>query len=79
MQTRAFKIIKDYQTDLTFQGSKVMSMTIRFMLFNQRTIELLRPFWRVSNRGWKFRNLQPAPEQLQVLDYRGLREMNRGS
>ena len=79
MQTRAFKIIKDYQTDLTFQDSKAMSMTIRFMLFNQGTLERLRPFWRVSNRGWKFRNLQPALEQLQVLDYCGLRKMNRGS
>ena len=44
MQTRAFKIIKDYQIDLTFQGSKTMSMTIRFMLFNQGTLETLRPF-----------------------------------
>lgn len=79
MQTRAFKIIKDYQTDLTFQGSKAMSMTIRFMLFNQGTLEPLRPFWRVSNRGRKFRNLQPTPEQRRVLDYRGLRRMNRGS
>ena len=79
MQTRAFKIIKDNQTDLTFQGSKAMSMTIRFMLFNQGTLEPLWQFWRVSNRGWKFRNLQPAPEQLQVLDYCGLRKMNRGS
>ena len=79
MQTRAFKIIKDNQTDLTFQGLKAMSMTIRLRVFNQGTPEPLRPFWRVSNRGWKFRNLQPAPEQLQVLDYRGLREMNKGS
>ena len=79
MQTRAFKIIKDYQTDLTFQGSKAMSMTIRFMLFNQGTLEPLKPFWRVSHRGRKFRNLQPLPGQLRVLDYRGLREMNRGS
>ena len=45
MQTRAFKIIKDNQTDLTFQGSKAMIMTIRFMLFNQGTLEPLRPFW----------------------------------
>ena len=44
MQTRAFKIIKDYQTDLTFQGLKAMIMTIRFMLFNQGTLEPLRPF-----------------------------------
>ena len=44
MQTRAFKIIKDYQTDLTFQGSKTMSMTTRLMLFNQGTLEPLRPF-----------------------------------
>jgi len=51
MQTRAFKIIKDYQTDLTFQGSKAMSMTIRFMLFNQGTLEPLWQFWRVLNRG----------------------------
>ena len=51
MQTRAFKIIKDNQTDLTFQGSKAMSMTIRFMLFNQGTLEPLWPFWGVSNRG----------------------------
>ena len=79
MQTRAFKIIKDNQTDLTFQGSKVMSMTIRLMLFNQGTLEPLRPFWRVSNRGRKFWNLQPTPEQWRVLDYRGLRRMNRGS
>ena len=79
MQTRAFKIIKDNQTDLTFQGSKAMSMTIRFMLFNQGTLEPLWPFWGVSNRGWKFRNLQPLPGQLRVLDYRGLRRMNRGS
>lgn len=79
MQTRAFKIIKDNQTDLTFQGSKAMSMTIRFMLFNQGTLEPLRPFWRVSNRGWKFRSLQPSPEQRRVLDYCGLRKMNRGS
>ncbi len=79
MQTRAFKIIKNNQTDLTLQGSKAMSMTIRFMLFNQGTIEPLRPFWRVSNRDRKFTNLQPSPEQLRVLDYRGLREMNRCS
>ena len=79
MQTRAFKIIKDNQTDLTFQGSKAMSMTIRFMLFNQGTLEPLRPFWRVLNRGWKFRNLQPSQEQRRVLDYRGLRKMNRCS
>ena len=79
MQTRAFKIIKDNQTDLTFQGSKAMSMTIRFMLFNQGTLEPLRPFWRVSNRDRKFRNLQPSPEQRRVLDYCGLRKMNRGS
>lgn len=79
MQTRAFKIIKDYQTDLTFQGSKAMSMTIRFMLFNQGTLEPLWQFWRVSNRGRKFWNLQPTPEQWRVLDYRGLRRMNRGS
>ena len=59
MQTRAFKIIKDYQTDLTFQGSKTMSMTIRFMLFNQGTLEPLWPFWGFSNRGRKFRSLQP--------------------
>ena len=44
MQTRAFKIIKNNQTDLTFQGSKAMSMTIRFMLFNQGTLEPLSPF-----------------------------------
>ena len=68
MQTRAFKIIKDYQTDLTFQGSKAMSMTIRFMLFNQGTLEPLSPFRRVSNRDRKFRNLQPSPEQLRVQD-----------
>ena len=79
MQTRAFKIIKDYQTDLTFQGSKAMSMTIRFMLFNQGTLEPLRPFCRVSNRGRKFKSLQPLPGQLRVLDYRGLRRMNRCS
>ena len=79
MQTRAFKIIKDNQTDQTFQGSKAMSMTLRFMLFNQGTLELLKPFWRVSNRGREFRNLQPAPEQLRVLDYRGLRKMKRCS
>lgn len=79
MQTRAFKIIKDNQTDLTFQGSKAMSMTIRFMLFNQGTLEPLRPFWGVSNRGRKFRKLQPSPEQRRVLDYCGLRKMNRGS
>ena len=72
MQTRAFKIIKNNQTDLTYQGSKVMSMTIRLMLFNQGTLEPLRPFWRVSNRGRKFGNLQPSPEQLRVLDYRVL-------
>ena len=53
MQTRAFKIIKDYQNDLTFQDSKAMSMTLRFMLFNQGTLEPLRPFWRVSNQGRK--------------------------
>ena len=41
MQTRAFKIIKNNQMDLTFQGSKGMSMTIRFMLFNQGTLEPL--------------------------------------
>ena len=76
MQTRAFKIIKDNQTDLTFQDSKAMIMTIRFMLFNQGTLEPLRPFWRVSNRGRKFKSLQPLPEQLRVLDYRGLSEMN---
>ena len=57
MQTRAFKIIKDNQTDQTFQGLKAMIMTIRFMLFNQGTLEPLRPFWRVSNRGRKLRNL----------------------
>ena len=74
MQTRAFKIIKYNQTDLTFQGSKAMSMTIRFMLFNQGTLEPLMPFWRVSNLGQKFRNLQPTPEQRRVLDYRGLEE-----
>jgi len=68
MQTRAFKIIKDNQTDQTFQGSKVMSMTIRFMLFNQRTLESLRLFWRVSNRGRKFKSLQPLPGQRRVLD-----------
>ena len=79
MQTRAFKIIKDYQTDLTFLGSKTMSMTIRLMLFNQGTLEPLWPFWRVSNQGWKFRNLQPSPGQRRVLDYCGLRSMNRGS
>ena len=79
MQTRAFKIIKDNQTDLNFQGSKTMSMTIRLMLFNQGTLEPLRPFWRVSNRDREFRNLQPALEQLRGLDYRGLREMNRCS
>lgn len=79
MQTRAFKIIKDNQTDLTFQGSKAMSMTIRFMLFNQGTLEPLRPFWKVSNRDRKFRSLQPSPEQLRVLDYCGLRKMNRCS
>lgn len=79
MQTRAFKIIKDNQTDQTFQGSKAMSMTIRFMLFNQGTLEPLRLFWRVSNRGRKFKSLQPSPEQLRVLDFRGLREMNRCS
>ena len=44
MQTRAFKIIKNNQTDLTFQGSKTMSMTIRLMLFNQGTLEPLWPF-----------------------------------
>ena len=79
MQTRAFKIIKDYQTDLTFQGLKAMSMTIRFMLFNQGTLEPLKPSWRVSNRGRKFKSLQPLPGQLRVLDYCGLRKMNRGS
>ena len=79
MQTRAFKIIKDNQTDLTFQGSKAMSMTIRFMLFNQGTLEPLWQFWRVLNRGRKFRKLQPSPEQRRVLDYCGLRKMNRGS
>ena len=79
MQTRAFKIIKDNQTDLTFQGLEAISMTIRFMLFNQGTLEPLRPFWRVSNRGRKFKSLQPSPEQLRVLDYRGLKKMNRCS
>ena len=74
MQTRAFKIIKDNQTDLTFQGSKAMSMTIRFMLFNQGTLEPLSPFWRVSNRDRKFRNLQPSPEQRRVLDLQGFEE-----
>ena len=75
MQTRAFKIIKDNQTDQTFQGSKAMSMTIRFMLFNQGTLEPLSPFRRVLNRGRKFRNLQPSSVQWRVLDYRVLREM----
>ena len=74
MQTRAFKIIKDYQTDLTFHGSKAMSMTIPIMLFNQGTLEPLRPFWRVSNRGWKFWNLQPSPEQRRVLGLTGFEE-----
>ena len=74
MQTRAFKIIKDNQTDLTFQGSKAMSMTIRFMLFNQGTLEPLSPFWRVSNRDRKFSNLQPSPEQRRVLDLQGFEE-----
>ena len=71
MQTRAFKIIKDNQTDLTFQGSKAMSMTIRFMLFNQGTLEPLRPFWRVSNRDRKFRSLQPSLELRRVLGLQG--------
>ena len=79
MKTRSFKIKKNNQTDLTFQGSKAMSMTIRFMLFNQGTLEPLRPFWRVSNRGRKFKSLQPSPEQRLVLDYRGFRKMNRCS
>ena len=79
MQTRAFKIIKDNQTDLTFQGSKAMSMTIRFMLFNQGTLEPLRPFWRVSNRGWKFRNLQPSTGTTAGPGLQGFEEMNRGS
>ena len=79
MQTRAFKIIKDNQTYLTFQGSKAMIMTIRFMLFNQGTLESLKPFCRVSNRGRKFKSLQPLPGQRRVLDYRGLRKMNRCS
>ena len=79
MQTSAFKIIKNNQTDLNFQGSKAMSMTIRFMLFNQGTLEPLQSFWRVSNQGWKFKSLQPLPGQLRVVDYRSLREMNRCS
>ena len=74
MQTRAFKIIKDNQTDLTFQGSKAMSMTIRLMLFNQGTLEPLRPFWGVSNRDRKFRSLQPSLELRRVLGLHGFEE-----